>query len=838
MTDSHQPPSWLDEPQVRKEGRYAIGPLLGHGGMGEVYEAWDVVLARPVALKMLRHLEPAAMVRFMHEAQLHARVDCPNICRIYDVDASNGTPRIAMQLVRGPTLEDAAADLRLDEIIAIIITVADALHAAHHLKLIHRDIKPSNILLQWAENGGWEPYICDFGLAMTLDGPSVTQPLAMTGTPAYMAPEQVRGDRNLICPATDVYGIGSTLYFALTGRPPCVSTVTAEVLRVKRERRFPSPRSLEPEIPADLETILLKCLMPNPGDRYSSTRELADDLRRFQGGQDIQAQPQARLQRLASGIRRNWPLLAVAAASLVLALGLVSWERGAQRRQARQAELGQMFTLEALALEQSLGNERILPVHDLRPAFAQVRSRLETLRTRAAAIGPEALGPMHYALGRSLFALRDYRAAQAELEQAWAAGFPTPETAFFLARSLSWGYEQACREAAFAGTAPASAATQAFARAEDLFRLARGLNCGPPEFVDATLAYAQRDFPRAASLAQASLDGNPWHLESATLATLSLCAMAAERAQHGDPAEAVNRYRLAETTAQATLARGQSEEGLRHAEALAAIGLAALGLEHGDLTRESLDGLQRRIQDNLALVPEDPLAQSDWLRSQFIRIMRMMDLGQDPRRELDEGMHFFWTRTREPRSVDLKIDHMVLYLRQSQWQASHGQDPWPALTEAMRDSGHAVGRHRDLFGDLLNFKARLEAEHGLDPRPTAEAVLERFQPLAEERGTCDLCQIAAEAWMTLADSEARGGQDPVPSLRRAQGLLQRALQAKASSATAHAMLGQTLAMEAIAHPGDRAWLLVRAQEQLRWALRLNPADGQVALLRARLAKAR
>jgi serine/threonine-protein kinase len=789
-----------------------------------------------VALKILRHLEPAAMVRFMHEAQLHARLDCPNICRIYDVDASNGAPRIAMQLVRGPTLEDASPDLSLDEIIAIMITVAEAIHAAHHLKLIHRDIKPSNILLQWGETGGWVPYICDFGLAMTLDGPSVTQPLAMTGTPAYMAPEQVRGDRTHICPATDVYGIGGTLYFTLTGRPPCVSTVTAEVLRVKRERRFPTPRSLEPEIPPDLETILLKCLQPIPADRYPTTLELAEDLRRFQDGQHIQALPQGRGRRLWNACRRNWPLLAVGAAGLLMVLGLAAWARNAQRRQTRQLELGQYFTLEAVNLEQNLSNERNLPLHDLRPAFAQARARMEALQARVAGMGPEAEGPLHYALGRALFAIRAFPEAQAELEQAWAAGFQTPETAFFLARALSWAYEQACLEAAFHGTAPPPAATQAFSRAEDLFRQAHGLNCDPPEFVDATLAYAQRDYPRAAGLAQASLAANPWHMESATLASLSLSAMAAERAEQGDPGEAENRYRQAQTTAQTALSRGQSEEALHHAQAVAALGLAALGLERGDLPLDGLENLERRTRQTLVLNPDASQAQSDWLRANGLKVMRMMDLGLDPRPDLDEAMQFYWTRTREPRTVDLRVDHMVLYQRQAEQAWAHGQDPWPALTEALRDAGHAEGRHRDFYGDLLNTKARLEAASGQDPRPTAELVLQRFEAPAQARGVYYLCEIAAEAWMIISDAEAKAGQDPLPSLLRAQSLLQRALQGKSTSASAHALVGQTQVMEALLQPRNRSWLLARAQEQLRWAVRLNPADGHNARLRARLEK--
>jgi serine/threonine-protein kinase len=166
-------PDWLDSERPRL-GRYVLGPLLGRGGMGEVVEAWDVVLCRTVALKVLKNLEATAVIRFMHEAQIQARIVHPNICRIYDVDASEGNVKIAMQLVRGPNLEQAARDLSITEVVSLMAQVAEAIHAAHRLKLIHRDLKPSNILLERGEDGRWFPYICDFGLAMAMDEPSLT----------------------------------------------------------------------------------------------------------------------------------------------------------------------------------------------------------------------------------------------------------------------------------------------------------------------------------------------------------------------------------------------------------------------------------------------------------------------------------------------------------------------------------------------------------------------------------------------------------------------------------------------------------------------------------------
>ena len=133
--------------------------------MGEVREAWDVVLRRSIALKILKVMDPVSLIRFMQEAQIHARLIHPNICRIYDVESGDGTPRIAMQLVRGETLADAADHLSIPENIRLFALVAQAVHAAHQAKLIHRDLKPSNILLERGPEGTLTPYVCDFGLS-------------------------------------------------------------------------------------------------------------------------------------------------------------------------------------------------------------------------------------------------------------------------------------------------------------------------------------------------------------------------------------------------------------------------------------------------------------------------------------------------------------------------------------------------------------------------------------------------------------------------------------------------------------------------------------------------
>jgi serine/threonine-protein kinase len=804
--------------------------------MGDVYEAWDIVLARPVALKILQHLEPAAMIRFMHEAQLHARLDSPNICRIYDVDATNGTPRIAMQLIRGPNLEDAAQDLRLDEVVSILAQVADAVHGAHLLNLIHRDIKPSNILLQWNEHSGWIPYICDFGLAMALDGPSVTQPLALTGTPAYMAPEQVRGDRSLVGPPTDVYGIGSTLYFTLVGRPPCVTTATAEMLKVKRERRFPSPRSLEPDIPPALEAILFKCLEPEPQDRYATAADLAAELRSVSGA--LAGPPPAESGlggRIRTWVRNRQPLVATLTVAICLTGTLPALASYIRRHRNQESEVAQTIALDANSLEQSIRNERMLPLHDLRPADTRTRERMETLRAKAEALGPGAEGPLGFALGRAHFLLQDLPMAKAELEKAWSAGFRTPDAALLLAQIQHRSYQAMGAQAAFLGQPPTPQAAQAFAQAEQYLQQAAMQTSQPREFTEALDSSLRGDQPKAAEEAREALKANPWHLDSAILGSRSLSRLAKERLDAGDADGAEALYQEALDLARNALARGQSEPRLHHAACIAALGLAALGLERGDLAPRTLEELERQTDQALLLDPGNQEAQSDWLKVRAFKALRMWGLGQDPRQVLDQGLEFYWSRTREPRSVELRMDHLVFYWLQAERDFARGEDPGPSLTEALKDAGHTITWFRDFQGDLLNFKARLESSRGQDPRPTVETILARFEPQAQQQGSYSLCEIAAKAWLIRAEWELGHEIDALDSLHHAQALLKRALESRPTSAAAHALQGVSQVLEARIQPANRKTLVSRANEHLRWSRRLNPADRELARLQSLLA---
>ncbi len=180
-----------------------------------------------------------------------------------------------------------------------MVTIAEAVHHAHQRGILHRDLKPSNILLD--EQG--EPHVSDFGLAKQIaDDGSLTESGAVLGTPAYMAPEQAAGSKRLVTTLSDVYGLGAVLYALLTGKPPFGGDSVMETLdRVRQQQPIP-PSRLNPKVPRDLEIICLKCLDKDPQRRYPSAEALAAELRRFLGGEPIQARPVSASRRDGGGV--------------------------------------------------------------------------------------------------------------------------------------------------------------------------------------------------------------------------------------------------------------------------------------------------------------------------------------------------------------------------------------------------------------------------------------------------------------------------------------------------------------------------------------------------------
>jgi hypothetical protein len=312
---------------------YEVEAVLGRGGMGVVYKARHLALKRTVALKMLAagHPYPAERARFRAEAEAVARLQHPNIVQIHEIGEAAGRPFFALEYVAGGSLAERLAGRPLPprDAARLVATLAEAMHLAHSRNLVHRDLKPGNVLLAGEADtpvGQCQPKVTDFGLVRQLDADSgQTFDGVVIGTPSYMAPEQAEGRAHAAGPATDVWALGAILYECLTGRPPFKGATPLETLEQVRSREPAAPSARNRQAPRDLETICLKCLRKEPERRYSSARELADDLGRFVRGEPVAARPVGRLERVAKWVRRNPTVAGLSAvAALAVVMGTVA----------------------------------------------------------------------------------------------------------------------------------------------------------------------------------------------------------------------------------------------------------------------------------------------------------------------------------------------------------------------------------------------------------------------------------------------------------------------------------------------------------------------------------
>jgi WD40 repeat protein/serine/threonine protein kinase len=384
-------------------GDYELLEELARGGMGIVFKARQLSLNRLVALKLISSgtLATAELVkRFKAEAEAAASLSHPNIVPIYEIGEHQGQHYFSMGLIEGPNLREAlrqaesadfpsaaspgpsprspdaaggsprverdsdwqiaksqTASLRGHprEAARLLSTLARAVHYAHQRGVLHRDIKPSNILL----DAYGTPHLTDFGLAKLVEKEStLTHTNAVMGTPAYMSPEQARGETRNVTTAADVYGLGAVLYETLTGTPPFAGGTSMETIRQVLEHEPRRPSIFNPGVDRDLETICLKCLQKNPAQRYASAESLAEDLDSWLRHEPIKSRPIGQGEKLWRWCRRKPALAGMAAAALLFAaLGMAGvtwqWRRANAKANESRQRLAQFQIANGLRLQAS-----------------------------------------------------------------------------------------------------------------------------------------------------------------------------------------------------------------------------------------------------------------------------------------------------------------------------------------------------------------------------------------------------------------------------------------------------------------------------------------------------
>jgi WD40 repeat protein/serine/threonine protein kinase len=373
---SSKAPAPILAPAMPKITGYELVEELGRGGMGVVYKAWQPKLKRFIAIKMLPSgVAPGSDFwnRFFREAEAVARLQHPHIVPIYEVGEHEGRPFFSMEYLEGGSLAKRLAGKPIvpQDAARLLEPIAGAVQFAHQRGIVHRDLKPGNILLatagrQTPATGEGErttagsrppladclPKITDFGLAKQIESDvKLTQTGSIVGTVGYMAPEQATA-KGEVGPPADVYALGALLYEMLTGRPPFVGATPFDILLQVPHTDPVPPTRLQPKVPADLETICLKCLEKEPRKRYVSAQALADDVRRFLEAKPILARPAGVFERSWKWAKRRPGVAALLAMLLVVSvLGFtgVTWqwlraedkaeqEAAARREATRQQE--------------------------------------------------------------------------------------------------------------------------------------------------------------------------------------------------------------------------------------------------------------------------------------------------------------------------------------------------------------------------------------------------------------------------------------------------------------------------------------------------------------------
>ncbi|MCE1203695.1 MAG: protein kinase [Holophagaceae bacterium] len=788
---------------VKNWDRYEFLGFLGQGGMGVVFLARDRKLGREVAIKFVRIEEERHLQRFMVEARAQARVDHEHVCKVFEVGEVEGKVFITMQRIMGRSLDAAAPELSLEQKVIALRDAARGVHEAHRVGIIHRDLKPSNIMVERAEDGLLRTFVMDFGLAREWDQ-DVTETGSVLGTPAYMSPEQARGEISLLDRRTDIYSLGATLYQAVTGRPAVVGANALEVLSAIGSAEIKPMRVHSPDVPMDLEAIALKCLEKDRSRRYDSAKALADDLDRFLAGEPVVARRAGLIYRTHRRFMRHKTLAITGTVAVVLVLLALGVALKTRLEASRRERLAQHF-MESMARIESMARYSALsPPHDIRPDLKAVQAHMAQLQADMEQAGTLANGPGHYALGRGYWTLDDGEKARNHLQMAWDAGYREPRVAFALAMVLGRQYQEKLLEVERMASLDQREARRRqiddTLRAPTLAYLRRssGADVPSPAYLEALMAFYEGRLDESLQRLKVVENELPWFYEAPLLRGSLLQARAWKWWNQGQRDLALADFNAGRRDLATAAASGRSAPVV-HA-AMAELELNALFME-----KYGMGQVRPPFERGLAAVKRGLAAQPDHVPT---LILKAALLGQ-----LADSL------TSRGENADELVQEAVAVARQAQRAGPDRADAWVALGKAYYQWGNA------------------RLERNLDPTDQLEEGLRALESLSTEKRDYTVENHIGLIHQTWSDFEEQRGRDARAHLNGAIEAYERATRMEPHLLPAWINLGTCLRQradlpQAVSPEAD----LQAALKVLEQARTLNPkhfvpyfVQGQVLL---------
>ncbi|HTJ44775.1 MAG TPA: serine/threonine-protein kinase [Kofleriaceae bacterium] len=840
----------------RDPSRYEIQGELGRGGLGRVLRAIDRDLDRPVAIKEMLDPEESSELRFFREARITARLEHPSVVPLHDAGRwPDGRAFYVMKLVDGRRLDDvAAAAPTIEARIALlphVIAVADAIAYAHAKSIVHRDLKPANVLI----GAFGETIVIDWGLAKMIEGDddrdevgddpfdsSTTRAGQVVGTPAYMAPEQARGEPSDL--RSDVYALGAVLHHVLAGQPPYAGESAPVVLdRVRMGARAPLPH----DVPPALGAIVARAMAAEPRDRYAHAGQLADDLRRFVDGRLVDAYRYSRRELAARWIARRWPLVAIGVMAVVgLAVTGALWYRS-MRKADRLAAIARDLGRDVERFEGELRRAYTLPVTDVRAARAHVRQEMADMRDTVDELDGAAEAAGRFALGRGHLALGELDDARRELERAWSLGLRDPDAALALGLTLARQYERGLERLEQLGDDDARVARRAELErtlrdpAVRYLAGARGASTVPAEYVDAVIDLVEEKFEDADRKARAALAAAPWLYEAYDVIGAGHLARAYDAISRTDNAIADGELALAGDALGRAIEIARSDPNIRGEDCRRA-NYAQWSAFGSDLP---IDALTREVETTcgaaLAVDPDDP---TPWLRlaSAHNRVAReLIRRGTgDPSEALARALGDIdrLLAARPDHEYALVIRAQILR-RRAQWASSHGGDPSQDLADAIAllERARKVAPGDDVAPRDLGIAYEQLAARAADPGPIyarAIAACADAIRVAPKGGDGYACR--AQIHRDLGARALAGAGDPRPEYRAAiddSDAAASRMPSDAAQPTARGEAALGLATAAWLDGDDPVAHLARAIDDVDLAIKLRPGVDDARALGAR-----